>query len=135
MEKRRTPYQLLRGKARGFTLIELMVVIVILGILVAIAMPNALQATARAKRGSCRCNQRNLMVATVLYSADTSTLDGVITSAMLHEAGYTTDDLCDCPSDQAIGFDDYSMTLTDGKVVWIVCKIKGEEHTLGGAAP
>ena len=75
------------------------------------------------------------MVSTVLYSADTGTLEGEITSLMLHDAGYVTDELCDCPSSQDIGFDDYVMTLTDGKVVWITCKVKGDEHTLGGLDP
>jgi prepilin-type N-terminal cleavage/methylation domain-containing protein len=129
------PHRISRRGSRGFTLIELVVVIVILGILVLIAMPKVLQATGRAKRGSCRCNQRNLMVATVLYSADNKILDGVITSAMLHDAGYVTDELCDCPSGQETGFDDYTMALTDGKVVWIECLVKGEDHALGGFHP
>ena len=135
MKQRKIPHLTTRDRSKGFTLIELVVVIVILGILVLIAMPKVLQATGRAKRGSCRCNQRNLMVATVLYSADNKILDGAITSTMLHDAGYVTDELCDCPSGDEIGFDDYTMTLTDGKVVWIECLVKGDEHALGGLEP
>lgn len=43
---------------KGFTLVELMVVVVILGILVAIAVPLYNAQTEKAKKATCFANQR-----------------------------------------------------------------------------
>jgi len=44
----------------GFTLVELMVVVLIIGILVAIAVPVFLNASANAQAKSCQANQRTI---------------------------------------------------------------------------
>ena len=59
-----------RAKARGFTLIELMVVLVIIGVLAALIVPNVLDRTDDARATAARTDINNLMQALKLYKLD-----------------------------------------------------------------
>ena len=58
-------------RQEGFTLIELMVVILIIGILVAIAVPVFFSARSSAEDGACQDNLRTIDGAIMTYSAAT----------------------------------------------------------------
>jgi general secretion pathway protein G len=57
-------------RVRGFTLIELMVVLVIIGVLAALIVPNVLDRTDDARATAARTDVNNLMQALKLYKLD-----------------------------------------------------------------
>lgn len=59
-----------RSRRRGFTLIELMVVLVILGVLAALIVPNVLNRADDARVTAARTDIHNLMQALKLYKLD-----------------------------------------------------------------
>ena len=64
---------------KGFTLIELMIVVVIIGILAAIAIPNFIAMQNRAKEGSTKANMHTLQLAAEDYGV---AFDGVYATTM-----------------------------------------------------
>ena len=64
--------------SNGFTLIELMIVVVIIGILAAIAIPNFIAMQVRAKEGSTKANMHTFQLAAEDYGVQN---DGVYANA------------------------------------------------------
>lgn len=63
-------YLIGRPKSPGFTLIELLIVVAIIAILAAIAVPNFLEAQVRAKISRCKADLRTIATALEAYNVD-----------------------------------------------------------------
>jgi prepilin-type N-terminal cleavage/methylation domain-containing protein len=95
---------------RGFTLIELMIVILVILVLAAILLPQFGLARERARKASCVSNQRNLETAVAMWQTDNpstilvgGTLDGSTPSAatLAGNPQYTTSAMYVEPDDTA----------------------------------
>lgn len=91
MRKKREAYRL-RGRG-GFTLIEIMVVIVILGLLAALVVPKLIGRTEEAKRTQARVQIKNIQQAMELFKLDNgfypSTEQGIEALVKTPESGRT----------------------------------------------
>ncbi len=75
---------LIREKQRGFTLVELLVVISVVGILAGILLPSLAKAKAKANRMKCASNLRQIHAAFTMFSSD---YDGRLPWTLTHDQG------------------------------------------------
>lgn len=69
------PKAITRGKG-GFTLVEIMIVVLIIGILLAVAVPNFLKARENSRTKSCVANLKRICTAKEQWAIDFKKADG-----------------------------------------------------------
>ena len=108
---------------KGFTLIELMIVVVIIGILAAIAIPKFSSVKDQAEEVSCRSNMRSLATAESMYYG--------INNFYAGEAGLVSSEVMDNAA---------AMACPNGSVAYVYAGAGTDVYTItcagvGGSAP
>ncbi len=103
-----------RRAQRGFTLIELMIVVAIIAVLASILIPNFLNARAQAQTSACMANLNQIATAAELYYSDHNfyPANGAVTQGgIFKDAATNVDYMANTPRDPAaLNTDVYGFT-------------------------
>jgi prepilin-type N-terminal cleavage/methylation domain-containing protein len=106
-------FKLSRRNRKGFTLIEILIVVLIIGILLAIAIPNFVKARATSRTKACISNMRQIDSAKQQWAMDTGAT-GSDTPTSAQVLGYLSGSaLPKCPE----GSSDYVISSVDTQTV------------------
>lgn len=121
----------------SFTLIEVMIVVAVIGLLAAIAMPMISKARTTTQMNICLDNQRILYEAVGLYELELRTNlnsianNGVSVRNAIMAAGYVVkSNAFDCPASGTLDFDDYQLRYSGTTLTGTYCTIQPTLHVL-----
>ncbi len=115
----------IRSHSSGFTLVEIMIVVAIIGLLASIAIPNYAQSRNTARRNVCISNLQQIEGAIQRWSLDTNKDEGA-TVAYSDIQGYLKRAVV-CPSGGTCFEDSYTITTVDAAPT---CQKKPALHKL-----
>jgi general secretion pathway protein G len=112
-----------KSNSRGFTLIEIMIVVAIIGMLAAIAVPNFVKARTEAQKTSCISNLQRIDGAIQVWALEQKKdADQLVTYADI--SGYLKNAVL-CPSGGTSFADSYTITTVDAKPA---CRRRPDTH-------
>jgi general secretion pathway protein G len=106
-------YNRLYKKQKGFTLVELMIVIIILAVLTGIAIPSYLALRNRAKIQATRSEMQNIATAISIYEADTGGWPSALIDLQGDDSSGTGPYMANVPTKDAWD-DDYTYSVAEG---------------------
>lgn len=127
----------LRNRQHGFTLVEIMIVVAIIGLVAALALPLFAKARRDSQTQKCIANQRIIFQAVIRYEADFNTTlssiknNGVTIRDTLVNSGYVKHQSAfECPSSQVKDYDDILLLYSGSDFTNTTCTQVAAVHSL-----
>ena len=129
-------------KTSGFTLVEIMVVVMIIGLLIALAIPAFIKSRQTTQKQLCLENQRLIRDMLVLYCLDNHKVPSLanfaniaaVKSAIAPAGGggnnryIKSSTAFDCPAQGDGSENDYELVVVDDVIRGVKCVIEGEHN-------